>query len=163
MDMSYQQRCRCQKDRAPTAHNNQINGYRLISCSSSSQIQDPFIDMYYQRRCRCRDDDYKDRLIVSIKWDRVETYPYKNKKKELPPIKELKNLSLEDEENKKNHRSSSWDNQLYFFLVFFFFKGQELLIVYSIYDDWWFELERVSSLISWLILDLLLSEQNYVS
>jgi len=63
-------------------------------------------------------------MIVLIKWDGVETYPYKNNKKkepnnnELPPIKELKNLSLEDEDNKKNHRSSSWDNQLYF--LFFF-------------------------------------------
>jgi len=92
--MFSQRRCRCQKDRAPTAHKNQIKGFRLISCS---EIQDPSVVMYYQRRCYCRDDDFKDRLINKKE-------PNSN---ELPPIKELKNLSLEDEENKKNHRSSS--------------------------------------------------------
>ena len=66
--------------------------------------------------------------------------------------------------------SSFLDNELYFFSFLFKYRRIVLVLINLLYDDWLMVririrvvLGRVSGLISRLILDLLLFDQNYVS
>jgi len=52
------------------------------------------------RPCRFCYDEFKDRLIVLIKWDRVETYPYKNNKRRNPTTRNY--------HQSKNWRTLPW-------------------------------------------------------